>query len=182
MLKVSDNLILRPVNPEDAKTLFSLTDNDREYLREWLPWVDGTKTEEDTLDYITFSQKGEKEGRLLNLAIVWKGKVVGITGFNNIDRTNHIATIGYWLGNEYQGNGIMTSAVQTLTEYAFKELLMNKVEIHAAEENKKSRSIPERLGYAHEGTLRSNGWLYDHFVDHVVYGILADEWHEMKLS
>nr|WP_322788376.1 GNAT family protein [Rummeliibacillus pycnus] len=178
MLKVSDDLILRPVNLQDAKALFSLTDDDRAYLREWLPWVDGTKTEEDTHNYITFSQKGENDGTLLNLAIIWKGKVVGITGFNNINRTNRLASIGYWLGSEYQGNGIMTSAVQTLTNYAFKELNMNKVEIRAAIKNKKSRSIPERLGYVHEGTLRSNEWLYDHFVDHAVYGILADEWDQ----
>ncbi|WP_397539172.1 GNAT family N-acetyltransferase [Rummeliibacillus pycnus] len=178
MLKVSDDLILRPLNPQDASAVFSLTENDRAYLRQWLPWVDGTKTEEDTLNYITFSQKGEKTGTLLNLAIVWKGKVVGITGFNNIDRINRFAAIGYWLGSEYQGNGIMTKAVHALTEYAFKELYMNKVEIRAAIENKKSRSIPERLGYVHEGTLRSNEWLYDHYVDHAVYGILADEWHK----
>ncbi|MGG0656415.1 GNAT family N-acetyltransferase [Rummeliibacillus pycnus] len=177
MIKISDDLLLRPVNPEDANALFSLTDSDREYLREWLPWVDGTKTNEDTINYIAFSQKGEKDGTLLNLSIVWNGEVVGITGFNNIDRTNRVATIGYWLGSEYQGNGIMTRAVHALTDFAFKQLFMNKVEIRAAVENKKSRSIPERLKYTQEGTLRSNEWLYDHYVDHAVYGILADEWH-----
>lgn len=178
MIQISDDLLLRPVTSEDAKALFSLTDYDREYLREWLPWVDGTKTEDDTQNYIIFSQKGEKDGTLLNLAIVWKDTIVGITGFNKIDRTNRIATIGYWLGSDYQGNGIMTKAVRTLTDYAFKELFMNKVEIRAAIENKKSRSIPERLSFVQEGVLRSNEWLYDHFVDHAVYGMMANEWHE----
>ncbi|MDP9371062.1 MAG: GNAT family N-acetyltransferase, partial [Chloroflexota bacterium] len=41
---------------------------------------------------------------------------------------------------------------------------------------RKSCAIPERLGFAREGTLRQVEWLYDHFVDHHVYGMLAAEW------
>lgn len=176
MIKISDELFLRPILREDAEILFSLTDQDRLYLREWLPWVDGTKTIADSKKYIAISQKGEKTGTLLNLAIIWKDKIVGITGFNNIDRINRITSIGYWLSSGNQGNGIMTQAVKALTDFAFDELQMNKVEIRAAEKNTKSRSIPERLGYHQEGILRSNEWLYDQFVDNVVYSILADEW------
>lgn len=70
----------------------------------------------------------------------------------------------------------MTSVSKALTDYAFTELKLNKVEIRAAAENQKSRSIPERLGYKEEGTIRQAEWLYDHYVDHVVYGMLAEEW------
>lgn len=86
------------------------------------------------------------------------------------------AQIGYWLGEEYQGNGIMTDVTRALTDYIFNELKLNKAEIRVASDNKKSRSIPERLGYANEGCIRQAEWLYDHYVDHVVYGILAEEW------
>lgn len=180
MIKISEDLILRPVKPEDSSALFALTNKSREYLREWLPWVDSTQTEEETKQYINFSQKGEKDGSLLNLVIVWKENIVGITGFNKIDKNNRITYIGYWLGQEFQGNGLMTKAVKALTDYAFNTLSINKIEIRAAVENQKSRSIPERLGYQLEGTLRSNEWLYDHFVDHTVYGMLAKEWKNLN--
>jgi len=65
-----------------------------------------------------------------------------------------------------------------LTDYAFKELNLNKVEIRAALENKKSRGIPERLNFVNEGCNRQAEWLYDHYVDHVIYGMLAEEWIE----
>jgi ribosomal-protein-serine acetyltransferase len=42
-------------------------------------------------------------------------------------------------------------------------------------ENVKSRAIPERLGFRAEGTVRQAEWLYDRFVDHVVYGLLAGD-------
>jgi ribosomal-protein-serine acetyltransferase len=70
----------------------------------------------------------------------------------------------------------MTKVVRALTDYALKELGLHKVEIRAAVGNKKSRSIPERLGFVNEGCIRQAEWLYDHYVDHVVYGILAEEW------
>ena len=70
----------------------------------------------------------------------------------------------------------MTRVAEALTEYAFKELALNKVEIRVAVGNKKSRSIPERLGFINEGCIRQAEWLYDHYVDHVVYGILSEEW------
>jgi ribosomal-protein-serine acetyltransferase len=101
---------------------------------------------------------------------------VGVAGFNSINWSNKTAYIGYWLGEGFQGNGIMTKVAKALTDYAFIELGLNKVEIRAAVENKKSRSIPERLGFKNEGCIRQAEWLYDHYVDHVVYGILADEW------
>jgi ribosomal-protein-serine acetyltransferase len=74
----------------------------------------------------------------------------------------------------------MTKVANALTEYAFKELYLNKVEIRAAVGNKKSRSIPERLGFFNEGCIRQAEWLYDHYVDHIVYGMLVNEWNERK--
>jgi ribosomal-protein-serine acetyltransferase len=41
----------------------------------------------------------------------------------------------------------------------------------------KSRAIPEKLGFVQEGITRQEEWLYDHYVDHVIYGLLAKDWH-----
>jgi ribosomal-protein-serine acetyltransferase len=57
---------------------------------------------------------------------------------------------------------------------------LNKVEIHCAVDNKRSRAIPERLGFTQEGIIRANQWLYDHYVDDVIYGMLASEWSEQQ--
>ncbi len=72
----------------------------------------------------------------------------------------------------------MTKVSQALTNYAFSYHKLNKVEIRVAEENHKSRSIPERLGFVNEAKIRQAQWLYDHYVDHIVYGMLADEWRK----
>ena len=89
---------------------------------------------------------------------------------------NRSTSIGYWLGERYRGSGVMTKSCKAFVEYAFRELNINRVEIRCAEKNLRSRAIPERLGFVNEGMIREAEWLYDHYVDHVVYGILAREW------
>ena len=175
-LTINDELSLRTVALDDAAAVFELTDHSRAYLREWLPWLDFTKELSDTKDYIQGCMAAFETKSSMSFVIIFRDKIVGIAGFNTINYANKIAAIGYWLGNDAQGHGIMTKTVQALTQYAFDELQLNKVEIRAAVGNAKSRAIPERLGFTTEGTIRAAEWLYDHYVDHVVYGMLASEW------
>lgn len=175
--QIDEDLSLKLLELRDANRVFELTNESRGYLREWLPWLDTTTKLEDTIDFIKFCMVGFAENKSLNTVILFKGEIVGVAGYNHINGSNKTAMIGYWLGENFQGNGIMTKVAKALTDYAFHELNMNKVEIRAALLNKKSRSIPERLNFVNEGCIRSAEWLYDHYVDHVVYGILAEEWN-----
>lgn len=176
--KIDEDLSLKLIELRDGERVFKLTNNSRDYLREWLPWLDTTTKLEDIIEFIKISLKGFAENNSLNTVILFKGKIVGVAGYNNINWSNKTAYIGYWLGEEFQGNGIMTKVAKALTNYAFSELNLNKVEIRAAVGNKKSRNIPERLNFVNEGCIRQAEWLYDHYVDHVVYGILAEEWNK----
>jgi len=178
--KIDEDIALKLIELRDAERIFDLTNNSRDYLRKWLPWLDNTTKLEDTKEFIKMSLKGFAENKSMNTVIIYKGQIVGVTGYNLIDWTNKIAYIGYWLGKEYQGNGIMTRVARALTDYAFNDLNINKVEIRAAVENKKSRGIPESLGFLNEGCIRQAEWLYDHYVDHVVYGMLTEEWNKKQ--
>lgn len=180
--KIDDDLSLKLIDTRDAERVFALTDHSREHLREWLPWLDFTTELEDTKGFIQVCLKGFAENKSLNTVILFKGEMVGVAGYNEINWSNKTAYIGYWLGEAYQGNGIMTKVAKALTDYALNKLDLNKVEIRAAEGNEKSRSIPERLGFVNEGCIRRAEWLYDHFVDHVVYGMLAEEWKEKSMT
>lgn len=178
LYKIDEDVSLKLIELNDAETVFELTDKSRKHLREWLPWLDFTKNAEDTKEYIHGCLKGYAETKSITTVILYKGEIVGVASFNSINWSNKTAYIGYWLGEEYQGKGIMTKAAKALTNYAFNHLNLNKVEIRAAVENKKSRSVPERLGFVNEGMIRQAEWLYDHYVDHAVYGMLASEWKE----
>ncbi|WP_377954695.1 GNAT family N-acetyltransferase [Arthrobacter sp. NPDC057013] len=106
--------------------------------------------------------------------------MVGTIGFNDINKTNKIGTIGYWLGENFQGKGIMSKAFKSVIDYGFKDLGLNKIEVSVAVGNKKSRALPKQFGFILEGEIRQAEWLYDHYVDHVIYGLLSNEWKKLS--
>src|SRR5699024_9778519 len=160
---VDEEVSMRMLAIRDAQALFQLTCQSREDLREWLPWVDETKTMNDSRSFINNSLQIYAERSGLTAGIFYKGNLSGIAIFNGFDWKNKIGYIGYWLATTYQGHGIMTRSVRALTDYAFHELQLNRVDIRAAYEDKRSRAIPERLGFTEEGQLRQTEWLYDHY-------------------
>lgn len=177
---IDDEIALKHLEINDAAPLFQLTDESRETLRQWLAWVDHTKSPEDSKAFIDSVLKQFADRKGLTAGILYKGELAGVAGFNSFDWTNGIGHIGYWLGTGYEGKGIMTRAVRGLIDYAVYSLELNRIEIRAAYANQKSRAIPERLGFIQEGQIRQAEWLHDHFVDHVVYGMLAREWKDHK--
>lgn len=175
-IEVDNDIHLRLFEIGDAEALFQQTNNSRDYLREWLSWVDGTKTVDDSRAFIEHTLRLHEAENGLTGGIFYQGELVGAAGFNSFDWPNRIGYIGYWLAQDAQGHGIMTRTCRELTYYAFHVLKLNKVEIRAGYENKRSWAVPERLGFTKEGQIRQAEWIYDHYVDHLVYGKLAHEW------
>lgn len=173
---IDDKITLKMLDLRDSEQLFSLTVGSKNSLREWLPFIDYTKTVADTENFIQSTMKQFSENNGIQAGIWYEGHLAGVIGFHKIDWSNKSTSIGYWLGDDFVGNGLMTKSVKAFVDYALIELGLNRVEIRAALENKKSRAIPERLGFTHEGTIRQSEWLYDHYVDHEVYGMLASDW------
>ncbi|NRG45437.1 GNAT family N-acetyltransferase [Bacillus sp. CRN 9] len=178
LVNVDDELVLRAIELQDSEKIFAIIDTSREYLREWLPWVDGTKSLKDSELFIEGCLKRIVENKGLTAVILYRNEIVGIAGFNEINWSNKTAYIGYWLDGAFQGMGIMSRVAKALTNYGLNQLGLNKIEIRAAVQNYKSRSIPERLSFKQEGIIRQAEWLYDHYVDLVVYGMLAEEWNK----
>lgn len=176
-IQINEELSLGLFEKRHAEELAKLIDSSRSYLREWLPWVDYSKTIADSEQFIqrSLEQFARQDG--FQLAIRYKGDIAGIIGLHTINWSNRSTSIGYWLGEGFQGKGIMTKACAAVITYCFEELGLHRIEIRAAEGNKKSRAIPERLGFQKEGCIRESEWLYDHFVDHYVYGLLKKDHH-----
>jgi len=175
-IKISTQVSLRRLEIDDADELFELTNINRNYLRQWLPWLDITKSPEDTRTFIQTTISQFEKGLGPQYAIIIQNSIVGIIGFHSIDKSNHIAEIGYWLSEAHQGKGVITDSCKALIKQAFESLNINRIQIPAAEHNKKSRSVPERLGLTFEGILRDQENLYGNFVNHAMYSMLKSDY------
>ncbi|QBD80558.1 N-acetyltransferase [Ktedonosporobacter rubrisoli] len=168
--------VLRPLDERDAQEIFELVERNRPHLRAWLPWLDVTRTADDERVFLRSLAAQYASNNSFSCAILYKGKIAGTVSYHPINWSNRKVELGYWLAEEFQGKGLMTRACQAMITYAFHTMKLNKVEIRCATENVRSRAIPERLGFKEEGLIRQAEWLYDHYVDLVVYGLLASEW------
>jgi ribosomal-protein-serine acetyltransferase len=175
-LSINAKTVLRPIEENDALEMFTLIEQDRAHLRPWLPWLDTTLSAQDLLGYIRSVQQQYAQSQSLTCSIIYDGHLAGSIGYNSIDWQDRKTELGYWLGAAFEGKGLMTQACEEMLWFAFNVLELNKVEIHCATGNTRSRAIPERLHFTQEGTIRQAQWLYDHYVDLVVYGMLASEW------
>ncbi len=177
-ITVDRNTFLALRKERDASVMFNLIEKDRRYLKEWLPWLDTSKTVENSLNHIKATRAQFESRKSLTLGIWHRKQLCGVAGFHTLDWANSCGKIGYWLGADYQGKGIMVNSCKKLVEYGFNKLKLNRIEIMCATKNKKSRAIPERLGFELEGVSRQAEFLYDHFVDVAIYGMTKDRWRK----
>lgn len=176
LLSPTSDLQLRDLSESHAPKLFELLDANRASLREWLPWLDGQQTVQDSLQFIRTVRIHSDRQESLSVGIWYRGELCGVIGFHRFDWANRATMIGYWLASEFRGKGIMTEACRAFVDYGFREFRLHRIEIRCAPGNLKSRAIPERLGFTKEATLRDCEWLYDHYVDLIVYSMLAPDW------
>lgn len=173
---INETLHLSLLEMRDAEALFALVDRNRTYIGEWLKFPSLTLTADDSKAFIerTRLSYAKEDGYWLG---IWEGsQLVGSIGYLYIDQDNRKTEIGYWLGQEFEGRGIITRAVQVLIDYAFSNLSLNKIEIGAASSNLRSRAIPERLGFKCEGEIRDYECINERFLVRFIYGLRADEW------
>ncbi|PIR80013.1 MAG: RimJ/RimL family protein N-acetyltransferase [Candidatus Levybacteria bacterium CG10_big_fil_rev_8_21_14_0_10_35_13] len=184
MVKILKNgdLELRNFFVSDADKLFNLVDKNRDYLEEWLPWLQSVKKAEDSEKKIKEWAEKEKKGEGVNLGIWYKRQLVGVVSFNFINKENKKAEIGYWLDKNHQGKGIMTKSCELLIDYGFNELKLHRIEISCAQGNNKSCAIAERLGFTKEGYFRESALLNGEFVNMNWYGFLKSDWENSKSS
>jgi ribosomal-protein-serine acetyltransferase len=174
-LEIDERLHLRPVEDGDAEAIYALIDADRERLARWLPWA-AAQTLAGTREFIARSRLQRARDDGFQAAVLGDGEVAGIAGYHGIDRLNRATSIGYWLACSHEGQGVMTAAVRALVDQAFGAWELHRVTIEAAVENRRSRAIPERLGFSEEGVLRESELVGGRYLDGVLYSMLAPEW------
>jgi ribosomal-protein-serine acetyltransferase len=173
---VGDNIKLALIDPMYSDDLYALVDRNRAHLRPWLGWVDRTNSVGDLNNFVASAGSRWFERGDVVAVILCDGAPAGVIGLEDTDLLNRSAEIGYWLGKEYEGLGLITRSVQVMLDYAFGDAGLNRVQIRVSPLNSRSKAVARRLGFVYEGTLRQVACLYDQFEDLEYYSILKEEW------
>ena len=84
------------------------------------------------------------------------------------------AEIGYWLAEPFWNRGIMTLAVQAMTDYAFAEFDLVRIYAPVLDWNPASARVLEKAGYRLEGRLRESVVKDGKLVDELLYAIVRE--------
>lgn len=150
----TERLMLRPYRSTDAELMFKNWASDREVAK-FLTW-NAHRSISDTEAIINLWLSEYNELSRYNWIIMLKeiGEPIGsidvVHVYDNIDA----AEIGYCIGREWWGQGIVTEAFTEVIKYLFGEIGFNQIRAAHAVKNPASGRVMEKCGLKYEGTFR----------------------------
>lgn len=176
----TSRLVVRCYAPSDTRMLADSITESVEHLKPWMPWAHAEPE--------PFESKVERVRRFRGMFDLQQDYVYGIfnreetrllggTGLHTRLGREQLE-IGYWIHRDFAGQGLVTESTAALVKVAFEIVRVHRIEIHCDPRNLASASIPRKLGFTHEGTLRSKMRFLDHWIDSMVWGLVEEEYPE----
>ena len=111
------------------------------------------------------------------------GRVIGNIGFSTFVRgvAQH-CTLGYSIGQEFEGKGLMMESLQAAITFVFTSLRMHRIEANYLPHNRRSGNLLRRLGFTAEGYSRDYLQINGAWEDHVRTGLINARWSEIDPS
>ena len=151
-LFIDESLQLKQLDLSQAERLFDLTELDRAYLSQWLPWPEHTRSTGDSREFIETMIANRASGKEYGYGIQLDGILVGHISLMHV-KDDHVAEIGYWIASSAAGKGITTRAAARLSRFGFETLGLERVIIRADPGNIGSNKVAENIGYKFVGKV-----------------------------
>ncbi|NKC15173.1 MAG: GNAT family N-acetyltransferase [Gammaproteobacteria bacterium] len=164
-----DSIRIRPYQRNDADGLYEAVRESIKEVSPWLPWCHMDYSINDAKWWVARQVRMFATGTEYQFVIKGgDGAFLGGCGLNQINTEHQFANLGYWMRTSAQGQGHATAAVTQLTQWAFANTSLRRLEIIAAAGNKASAKVAAKSGAEYEGILRQRL-------------NIRDEWHDVKL-
>lgn len=171
-------LVVRCWEPRDAPLMKSAIDASLDHLRPWMPWANQHPAPIEKHVERCRSNRGNFDlGHDFVFAVFDRDEknVLGGTGLHT-RLGDGAREIGYWVHVDHIGRGIATELSAALTKVGFLVEGLERIEIHCDPANARSASVPRKLGYTLDATLRRRSQTTDGKPrDTMVWSMLHDE-------
>lgn len=147
-------LRLRTLTPDDAEAFARHVAADRAHLREHLPWGDVAHEPGGARAWLGRYAE-HADGRVLVAGAFASEEIVGGALLMAHRPEAAAVELGCWASSRVAGQGVAGAACAALLGYARDALRAERVIWFCTTDNRRSRALAERLGFRHEGTLRS---------------------------
>jgi len=177
---------LRPLRPEDFDAWRGVRERSAEWLLKWEPRLpagqpDPTRSSAAFAARCSARQREWQLGSGYGFGIFVGHRFAGEINLSGLQRGPfQNAYVGYWIGEEFAGNGYVPEALVVLARFAFEELALHRVQVAIIPRNKASRRVVEKLELRGEGLAERYLEINGIWEDHVRYAITAEEWAQRR--
>ena len=179
-------VLLRPVKRADIEYFLKWL-NDPEviqYLTPYWPltemseekWIENLGVDRDKVVFMVEALEGSSS-KPLDAA---QGTSIGYLALHNISAKDHNASFEIAIGEkDYWSSGYGTEAARLLVKYGFEQLNLHRINSGVYAFNERSLRMHRKVGFKEEG--RQKEWIFKNgkFHDHVIFGILGDDWRSL---
>lgn len=179
-------VILRAPRPADYESWSALRRASREFLRPFEPrWGEADLSKRVFMARIRRSREEARQGTdysfLIFLTESGRETLVGGITLSNIRRrAAQFATLGYWMGQDYVGQGVMTEAVGVVVRFAFDRLGLHRLHATFLPHNIASRRVLEKNGFREEGYAEQYLQIDGMWSDHVLSGLNRERYEQTR--
>ena len=161
-MRQCNDIYLRRVTHNDEAEFVGLMRASEELHQ---PWIQAPTTSALFKYYLQRIRRNDHEG----FAICRKsdGIIVGVININNIVRGSFLsASLGYYVGASFQGQGYMQAGLTQLVDYAFSTMGLHRLEANIQPDNLRSQELVRRCGFEYEGLSKNFLFLDGAWRDH----------------
>jgi ribosomal-protein-alanine N-acetyltransferase len=175
-------VVLRPPRSRDYPAWRELRRKSREFLKPFEPrWTDADLNRQAYRMRLLRGRQEARKGTDFSFLVFERtdnGDVLvgGLTISNIRRRAAQYANLGYWMGEEFAGRGLMSEAVGVLLPYFFDTLGLHRLQAAFLPHNIASRRVLEKNGFKEEGFAENYLQIDGKWADHVLFALTRERW------
>ena len=181
-------VLLRLPRMDDYESWYALRHASRDFLRPFEPrWTDADLGRRVFATRVKRASAEAEEGSDYSFFIFLNGGrqetlVGGITLSNVRRRAAQFVNLGYWMGQQFAGQGLMSEAVGVSLPFVFDTLDLHRIHAAFLPSNVPSRRVLEKNGFVEEGFAEKYLQINGRWEDHVLMGLTRERYEMGRYS
>ena len=166
----SPSVYLRHVRDTDRQEFVDLMRASRQIH---IPWITPPTSPASFAQYMTRTRTADHEGFVI--ARYLDDNIVGVINLNNVVRGSFLnASLGYYAGAPYVGQGYMAQGLELVKRYAFETMNLHRLEANIQPSNMRSIALVKRTGFVLEGLSEKFLFIEGQWRDHERWSCVAE--------
>lgn len=174
-----DRVWLRPPRFGDFRPWQQIRERSRDFLEPWEPsWDADMLTRAGYRKRVRLMAQDWREDRGYAFHIFERRSQALVGGINLTGvrrRAAQYASLGYWMGVDQAGHGLMSAALRVLLPAAFQNFGLHRVEAACIPDNAPSRALLAKFGFRSIGLARAYLRIDGAWRDHILHELLVDD-------